>query len=45
MGTSALQKAVVQSFLHNFEDAILILDKAAGLDPSANQYILLGKHI
>ena len=41
-GPAALQKAVVQSFLHNYDDAILVLDRAAGLDPSPSQYILLG---
>ncbi|XP_063677695.1 uncharacterized protein LOC134813749 isoform X3 [Bolinopsis microptera] len=42
-GPAALQKAVVQSFLHNYDDAIFVLDRAAGLDPSPSQYILLGK--
>ena len=42
-GPAALQKAVVQSFLHNYDDAIFVLDRAAGLDPSPSQYILLGQ--
>ena len=44
-GPAALQKAVVQSFLHNYDDAIFVLDRAAGLDPSPSQYILLGEFI
>ena len=42
-GPGALQKAVVQSFLKNFDEAILVLDRAAGLDPSPSQFVLLGK--
>jgi predicted negative regulator of RcsB-dependent stress response len=43
LGSSATQQAVVQTFLHNYQEAIDIIESAPGSSWNASLFVLKGK--
>eukprot|EP00118_Oscarella_pearsei_P015724 m.143590 g.143590 ORF g.143590 m.143590 type:complete len:1883 (+) comp38394_c1_seq23:49-5697(+) len=43
LGASVMQQAVVESFLHNYDQAISLIDSAVSLSPSPGLFILAGR--